>query len=383
MKALIPLAVAFLLAFSILASWGSAQFVDINVVLLNQNPLPAEPGTNMDIEVSIQNDGFEEEDGFAVEIMPTGPFSLVKGDKIKTFSRIGGKSSVTVTYTLAVDDSSLAGDYDLEFRIYSPITPGSYRTEEIEINLIGETKLTIGKVETIPETLEPGGKANIRVTIKNVGTGDARQLEGKMESSSLSLVPILSGGLVYIGELKAGEETVVDLYFNIDPDADQDTYSTTLTLTYKDEDNQLNTVEFPIGIPVEGNVRFELVTFEPQYSRGTLDIEVANKGTGDASSIEARLVVDEKTIGLDYLSSLKATKKTTFSFPLVLSGDAELVLTYVEPGLEEVTIVKEIGPINYASQGSDSTTTIIFIIVIVVIVFLAWRYFFSKKRHKG
>ena len=381
MKA-IAASLAFLLAISMMPVLGSAQFADINIILQDQNPLPAEPGTNMDIEISIENDGFTEVEGFSVEIVPNGPFSLVKGDRVKTFSRIAGKSAVTVTYTLAVDDSAMAGDYDLGFRVYNPITPDSFRTEEIEINLIGETKLTIDKVETVPETLEPGGMATIKVTIKNVGTGDARQLDAMMESSSESLVPVLSGGLVYIGDLKAGEETTVDLYFNIDPDADQDTYSSTLTLTYKDEDNQLNSDEFPIGIPVEGNVRFELVTFEPQYSRGTLSIEVANKGTGDASSIEAKLVVNGETIGLDYLSSLKATKKTTFSFPLVLSGDAQLHLTYVEPGLKEVTVVKDIGPINYAAQSSDSTTTIIFIVVLIVIGFLAWRFFFRKRKHK-
>jgi hypothetical protein len=212
-----------------------------------------------------------------------------------------------------------------------------------------------------------------------VGTGDARQLEAKMNASTSDLIPVLSGGLVYADDLKAGEEKVVDFRFNIDPDADQDTYLTTLTLTYKDENNQPQTDSFTLGIPVSGNIRFEIVSIEPSYSRGTLDIEIANKGTGDAQSVEARLLVNGETIGVDYLSQLKATKKTTLDFPLVLSGEAELVLNYVEPGLAQKTETKDLGPLNFAAPGGDGSSTLVFIIIIAVIGYFVWRRYFRKK----
>lgn len=353
---------------------------DIDMVLIDQTPFPAEPGANMDIEVEIQNNGQKEETNLAVEIVPSFPFSLVKGDRVKTYPTIGARSSAKLTYTLLVDDSALAGDYDLEFRIYNPITPQSYLSREIEITVLGETKLIIDKVETTPQILEPGGRAIIHVTVSNVGTGDARQLEVNMNSSSLDIVPILSGGLVYVGDLNAGEKKTVDLNFNINPDADQDTYLTTLTIKYKDDNNQENEDSFSIGIPVEGVINLEIVNIEPSFSRGTLEIEMANKGTGDAQSLEARLVVNGETIGVDYLSQLKSTKKTTFDFPLVLSGNAELVLTFVEPGLSEKTVTKDLGPINFAAPGGDGSSTLVFIIILIVIGYFVWRRFFRKKK---
>ncbi len=381
MKSLVLLAVAVFLAA--LPALACAQISsDIDMVLIDQVPYPAEPGSNVDIEVGLQNNGYGEASNLAVEIVPASPFSLVKGDRVKTYPTIGARSTVKLTYTLLVDDSALAGDYDLEFKLYNPVTPESYESKDIEITVLGETKLIVGSVETTPETLEPGGRATIHVTIDNVGTGDARHLEVRMNASSDDLVPVLSGGMVYVGNLESGESKTVDLYFNIDPDADQDTYLSTLTLTYKDENNEENTDTFTIGIPVEGTVTFEIVSIEPEYSRGTLEIEVANKGTGDAKSVEARLVVNGETVGVDYLSQLKATKKTTFDFPIVLSGKAELVINYMEPGLEKKTLSKDLGPLNFAAPGGDGTSTLVFVIILAVIGYFVWKRYFRKKKRQ-
>jgi hypothetical protein len=379
-KAYLP---AAMLLLAIVPCIVSAQVSsDLQTVLIDQTPYPAEPGGNVDIEVSLQNNGFAEATNLAVEIMPSSPFSLVKGDKIKKYPAVGARSTVKLTYTLLVDDSALAGDYNLEFRLYNPVTPGIFQKKEIELTVLGETKIIVDRVETTPSVIEPGGSAAIHVTLKNVGTGDARQLGAVMESSSEELVPVLSGGLAYLGDFNAGEEKTLDFMFSIDPDADQDTYLTTLTLSYKDENNQANTETFSLGIPVSGNIRFEVVTIEPSFSRGTIEIEVANKGTGDAQSVEARLVIDGETVGIDYLSQLKATKKTTFSFPLALSGDAELVITYTEPGLSQKTINKDLGPLNVTAPGGDGSTTIIFIIAIAVIGYFVWRRYFRKKKRQ-
>ncbi len=375
-----------LIALTVLATlpcMASAQLIsDIDLVLTDQTPHPAEPGGNVDIEVLLQNNGIGEATNLAVEIVPSSPFSLVKGNRVRSFTTIGGQTTAKLTYTLFVDDSALAGDYDLEFRYYNPITPEIYSKAEIGITVLGETKIVIDEVITIPTIIEPGGSARILVTLKNVGTGDARQLEAKMNSSTTNLIPVLSGGLVYLGDFDAGGEETLEFQFNIDPDADQDTYLTTLLLTYKDDNNMPQSDIFSLGIPVTGNIRFEIVSVEPSYSRGTFGVEVANKGTGDAQSVEARLIVDGKEIGVDYLSQLKATKKTTFSFPLVLSGDAELIINYVEPGLNQKSVTKDLGPINLGAPRSDGSSTMIFIVIIIVIGYFVWRRYFRKKKNR-
>ncbi len=374
-----------LMIFLLAPALAAAQtYSDMNVVLTDQTPSPAEPGRNADIEISLQNNGLGQASGISVEIIPTGPFSLVKGDKIRTFNTIAGDSSIRLIYTLKVDDSAIAGTYDLEFRIYDTLTPQNYVTKEVEVTVIGDVKIIVDDVTTTPSVLEPGGSATIHVTMRSVGTGDARQFEASMNSSASDLVPVLSGGKVYLGDFGAGTEVTMDFLFNVDPDADQKTYPSTLTIYYRDENNQQHSEAFTIGVPVSGIIRFELVSIEADYEDGTLEIEIANKGTGDAQSVEARLVVDGETVGIDYLSSLKATKKTTLDFPLRLSGEAELVITYTEPGLAERTLTKELGPLNFAAPSGGGITTLLFLLGVVAVGYFAWKRFFRKpgaKKH--
>ena len=83
---------------AIVPALASAQATsDMEIILIDQNPSPAEPGANVIIGVSFWNDGYRESSAIAIEIIPTGPFSLVKGDKIRTFSRIGPQDSFQLT----------------------------------------------------------------------------------------------------------------------------------------------------------------------------------------------------------------------------------------------------------------------------------------------
>jgi hypothetical protein len=82
------------------------------------------------------------------------------------------------------------------------------------------------------------------------------------------------------------------------------------------------------------------------------------------------------------VSQLKATKKTTFSFPLtVYRGQGELVIDYTGPGLEENEARKEI-VLNLQPQGGDGTSNLILLILIAVVGYFAWKKYFKKKVKK-
>jgi len=82
------------------------------------------------------------------------------------------------------------------------------------------------------------------------------------------------------------------------------------------------------------------------------------------------------------MSSQPVADEQSFSFPLVLSGDAELVISYVEPGLAQRSINKDLGPLNFAAPGGDGTSTLFFLIVLVVIGYFVWRRYFRKKKKR-
>jgi len=103
----------------VLAVPVQAATSDLTVVLTSQNPLPVEPGNNVEIEVQIQNNGLKEATNTIIEIVPKSPFTLLPGyDKVKTYNLIPAQGSVSKSYKLKVDDSVITESYNMEFRMY-------------------------------------------------------------------------------------------------------------------------------------------------------------------------------------------------------------------------------------------------------------------------
>jgi len=356
----------------------------LDVVLANQNPYPVSPGDTLTIEINLQNTGYVEATDKTVEIMPKEPFTLLPGeDKINVVSRIPSRDSHSLTYRLEVSSTAPTNSYPIEFRIYDGETRDIYVEESVSINVEGEPNLVIDDLYTVPEDLEPGAISDVIVRLKNIGTGSANDLQLSLNSSHDEIKPILAKGKVYVGDVDPGETKMVTLSMSVDSVAEEKTYTVMLYANYKGEDNAAATDSFSVGLPVKGTINLDIIKKEPNIERGTIRIEVANKGTTEAKSLEAKLIINGETVGIDYLSSLKANKKTTFEFPLILQGSGQLVMDYIGPGIEKNNVSKDI-VLNYEkSNGSgDITTTLVAAIVIIVIVYILYRKFFKKKRSK-
>lgn len=380
---LIAVFMAMLLVLSSSLASAQVNVAVLDVSLVSQNPYPAEPGKNLNIEIEIENTGTATATNKIVEMIPKDPFTILPGQNLKKIiNNLGPQSSVKQTYDLNVDTGAITSDYKIDFKIYSPQTPETSTTRSITISVQGTPKLVLESVEIVPENPEPGGIVTLKLHVKNAGSGTARQVEASFGTGSEYLVPILSGTLVYVGDIAPGETKEAETQMSIDTLAEYKTYTTTLDLNYKDESNVDRSESFSIGIPVTGTITLDVINVEAEYSRGKLEIEVANKGTTDAKSLEAKFVMGEETIGVDYLSLLKATKKTTFSFPLVTEGQGKLIIDYVGPGLEKNQISKDI-TLDFQTNGGNETliNTIIVVVIIVIILYFVWRKFFRKKQN--
>ncbi|MFH1294345.1 MAG: CARDB domain-containing protein [Candidatus Aenigmatarchaeota archaeon] len=352
----------------------------IDIALNTQNPYPVQPGQIVDIEISVQNTYYIRSETVVVEILPKAPFTLLPGqDTKKTFTGIEGLGSRSASYKLSVNMDTVTNNYEMEFRVYvdSSTDPS---LEKIQINVQGVPDLVIESITTEPKNIEPGSQVELLTTIKNVGTGTAHDLRLVMSSPNEVILPLLAGGSVYLGELQPGQSKVADMLLSVDSTAEEQTYTLTLTSNFNDESNTATSKNFSVGLPVRGNILMDIIDMEANYARGVVKIEIANKGTADASSLESRLVVGNKTIGVYYVSQLKATKKTTLEFPLVLQGTGTLQMSYTGPGIEKNTLEKEV-VFNFQQPSSgDGFTTAIYIVIIAVVAYLAYRKFFRKKK---
>jgi len=356
---------------------------DISVALTSQNPNPVDPGEIVDIEIEIQNNGLSDANKQIVEFIEKEPFTLVIGeDKTKSFNSIAATGSIKVSYKVKVSSDAATNTYDLELRIYNEDRPDIYIKRTVPINIQGSPKLVIEDVELNPTVLEPSGSGELIITLKNAGTGTARQVEAELQTNETVMVPILSGGLQYVDELVHDDSTILRFNIGIDSEADYRTYASTLAVMYKDEAGELETKTFSIGIPITGTILLDVIKVEPSYERGILRIEIANKGTTVAKSVEAKLLVDGEVVDIDYISQIKPNKQTTFDFPLRTSGTGKLVLNFIGPGLEQNSIEKDVMlTFSLPNGGADGTTTVITVVIVIIILyFLARKFIFKKKK---
>lgn len=353
----------------------------LNIVLSSQSPYPVQPGQNVDIEVRLQNLYYWKAENVVVEIVPKSPFTLLPGqDVTKTFTGVEGLDSRLISYQLAVDRDAITNNYDLEFYIYTGGS-GMYSVEKIQINVQGEADLFVEEVETEPQTIEPGSQVKLKATLKNVGTGTAHDVVAELSSSHEEIVPLLGKGSVYLGEMEPGQSKIAEMLLSVDSSAEEQTYTLTLTGNYNDENNIQTSKNFSIGLPVRGSVSIDVIDVEAGHARNVVKVEVANKGTADAKSLEAKLVMDNKTVGVYYVSQLKATKKTTLEFPLVLKGEATLTIDYIGPGIEKNRVEKEL-VFNFEPPASgNGTTMLIYIVIVAVVAYFVYRKLFRKKRN--
>ncbi|HJW96583.1 MAG TPA: CARDB domain-containing protein [archaeon] len=354
-----------------------------NVILTNQNPYPAEPSKNVNVEVEVQNTGLGDATNIVVEIVPSAPFRLLPGsESTKTYTRISASSSVKASYDLKIDEDAISNPYELEFRIYPLSNPTSYLSKKVAVNVQGQPDFIIDSTWTVPQDIEPGGRVKVYARLKNVGTGTANQVQASLNSSSGVLIPVLSSGSVYLGDIVPQQESVAEIELAVDSTAEQKTYPSTLTVSYKDETGTSIQETFSLGIPVTGVISLDIINVEANFDRNVLQIEIANKGTADANSLEARLLVNGNSLGVDYISQLKATKKATLEFPLVTEGQGRLVLNYTTPDLRQGHVEKDIS-VRYENPNQGSPiSTLILVAIVAVIAYVIWRRFFRKKKKK-
>jgi hypothetical protein len=367
---------AVLVILAILPATGRALYSSLDIALTSQEPFPAEPGKTVELEIEIQNNGAGEARGTEIEMLLSPPFKLLPGEeRKKTFSLIPAMSSVKTSYRLFIDEDAVTNDYEVEFTL----SLGSARlVKDVFLSVRGKPEIIIDDVSIFPEKPEAGGEAHIKVYAKNVGTGTARHF-ALLLNSTPEIIPVLSGGNVYLGDLAPGSAAIAEMKVNIDKSAEEKTFPAVLGVSYLDESNTPIAKAFPLGIPVAGAVRLDIIKVEPDYERDTIEIEVANKGTTEAKSVEARLFHEGNLLDIDYISQIKPTKKTTFSFPLVKGGRGELEINYIGPGLEESNITK---PIVFSFRSnSDSGSDPSYVAVLAAII-IAALYFWRRRARK-
>jgi hypothetical protein len=366
---------------------SAQQNSDISIFLSKQTPYPAQPGDIVSVEVTIQNNGSSSQ-GITLEINPSEPFTLLQGEeRVKTFSTISALSVVKQTYRLKISETALSSDYDLEFLYRRTGAPADV-VKNIVVTVSGEPKIVIEGVTSVPAAIEPGKEVELDVLLKNVGSGEASTMELSLATQADAttgerlIVPVLSGGSFYMDNLLPGEEKTARFRMDIDNDAQYKSYTATLTMTYKDEGGQTQTVTSDIGIPVKGSPIIEILSAKVDGTDYKVDIE--NIGSGTAKALKIEFIQGGEVKDSAVASDLKPAKQKTLRFAGFSYGPAIVNISYLDEGntfYSKETMLSVKMPYTTESNSPADLTGIVGILFIAAAAegYYIWRL---RKRLK-
>lgn len=153
-------------------------------------------------------------------------------------------------------------------------------------------RVIIHVLETEAAELTSGNEGVVTLTIRNDGSLSGNEAVARISRHQESpVVPVI--GTSYIGELPAGETARAQFKILVNDAAQASTYPLDVTVEYLDPQGDLiNTDTVTIGIPVQGEIEFEVLSDEFTMARGdTRDIEISflNAGPVVVRSAQARI----------------------------------------------------------------------------------------------
>ena len=353
----------------------ATEYVNINVRAAYTNPYPVEPGKNLVLALEISNIGNDDAKNVIVELEPSFPFTLLEKSQKSLETLYPGNTRI-VEYDLFIDSSAVSGVYKIPVKV--SFDHNSFKQDvEVRVQGIPEFKLLGMKSQTI----SPGDQATISVEIANVGTGKAKRVSATFSSESEYIKPILGGGNVYIGEFKPEEKREIEFKILASSDSEYGVYTGTVTLTYEDESGNKSSTSFNVGILISGEPKFQIVKVSADSETNRLSVEISNTGTAEAKAITGKLIVNNKTFDVVYVTSVKIDKHTTLRFNLPNARAGKLMLSYEGPDNKKYSQT-EIITWSFIPTRIPSWA---WVLVIVVIGVAVWKrktllHIFKKKK---
>ncbi|MBN2042452.1 MAG: COG1361 S-layer family protein [Candidatus Aenigmarchaeota archaeon] len=373
------------LALVLVGVSAATTVTDLDLVLSSQNPNPVEPGEVVNVEVELQNNGLNDANNIVLEIEPNAPFSLVEGEEQKiTYNKISGSSSIKKTFKLLVTSTANSGDYTLDFRYYNQGETAITVRQSVVIHVQGRPNLVIRKITTDPENIEPGKEFELNVMLENVGTGKLFDMQAILNSSSAYILPVLSGGLNFIGDMEPEELKEAKFTMSVDTGAEYKTYSGSLILSYNNEANTMGTKTFALGLAVKGMPIIEILSAKVDGSNYKVDIE--NIGTSDAKALKVSFVQNGEVRDVSVTNELKPSKAKTLRFSGFEYGQAIINISYLDESnsphvIETPVVIKQSSAISEESGGAGAYSGLIPVLLVIVVLesFYIWRMKRKKK----
>lgn len=387
-----------------------SESVNLQISLLNQDPDPAQPGRYVELRFRVENLGAYSTADTVFELVTEYPFSLDPGESPRrTLGTIYGRSigdeAATLYYKLRVDRDAVEGDNYV--RIKYSVDGGNtwVLTDQITVRVQSVYAIVgIEKVETTPSKIEPGKRAKIIVTMKNMADTLMEDVTLKldMSSSSMPFAPVDSTSEKKVKSLASGESK--DFVFDIIVlgDAEAQIYKLPIVISYVDTAdrfyNKSDILALVVGATPDIETTVDEQTVYSGGKAGKVTVKFVNKGVTDIKFMNVRLMPDDGfdiiSTSVVYIGDLDSDDYETAEFDIYVKSTREdhiilpLKLEYTDPNNEGFLQEVELRLNLYSGSemkryGFSNSNGLIGLVVIAVIVGGGYYVYRRWKKRKG
>lgn len=354
--------------------------VDLHLITSELSPMPVEPGKDLVLSVTVDNEGRGTADNLTLEIIPDPAIIIKNANKQILRKDLCGHCAWAETYYLHIDPSAVSGVYKIEIKA---LREGVGTSKTIDVIVKGVPQITLCDVSIKPEIISPGSYFNLNYSVCNKGTGDASAIRIASLLDNLPFVPIGTNTLM-IEKLPQNISNKLEYNLLAKEDAKPASYSIPIRLDYQSEDGRNFSSSELVGVNVLGKSRLNIAGISNDPSRiekgsyVTLTIRIENAGNGDAKSVKANIDIPFTGTKTAFLGKIEPDNDAPAIFNLRAddAGDYRYNLTIqYEDDLGTHEINETLEMVAY-SGGSVS----VYVIILLIIATVGVYWFFIRRK---
>jgi len=324
----------FLLLLLVASSFAATTAAPSLTISVSNITETIRPGASFTVQVKVQNDG----QGTAsnVTVVPTTdrPFAIKTGTSSEvSVGSVGLGQIGTANLHLQALPGTPSDVYNLEFvTIYWSNDNQFSITRSTPIRVEANPILEI--IEAEYDKINPGDFAEISLKIKNIGSGEARNVRIVYTNVTSSILPAGSA-VAHLSSLDPGKTKTVDIPISVSGDAEAGTYALNFEATYEDQAGVIQPLlARAIGVKVDSNIELKTFFESGRVIQGTpseIVLSIANTGPNTAQYLEV-IPVQKRGMSITpasiYVGNVESDDFDT----------AELTVTSENAGMQDIEI---------------------------------------------
>lgn len=371
----------------------------LKITLVDQDPYPAQPGSQIRFWIQAENIGDGTLDNVTVQVVSDGVFSASSSESAKTYDNIYAGSKVYHEYIMYVANDAPDGPRDLTVR-YKANNTSNWIEQKFTVNIGGivdtnnRGTLIIENIGTDPEVFMPGDEGIIWITLKNnatdqtVSTSNNKTYSANSRIQSADLyskdnIIVKSEAVNDLGIIAPGDNISIPFRVSVPKDTPDGTYLLTLNVTAGSyEYNIKRNVE--IKVDSAGIKAIQSKMPAATTTGKTVEIDIVNYHQGTARAVSIIPVAE----GMEFypaeyfIGEMKPDDLYTAKFNITQSrGDTNvdfIAVYYNGDNYHEDNVTIDIG--KPVKQSLGITKILTYLIIILAIAAIAAHFYLQKKK---